>query len=381
MSRLALALLSIVFLASLGLASGQEGCRRCDKHGVVPCTRHSKEILEAEGRVLFCSVVARCSDCAGALVVDCKHCDGGPGNAAMEARRAVVAKWMEENPIEEHLGRPVPRCETDHFELVIDIHDTLKEGRKKVDPHMLMHLVADDTNHVGRRIEEHYDVVKDDLFAKMRMWLWAEAADHTSVVETFMRTSARGDFKLLGKNPVFSVWQEPGLFANVTQVRTVFTHNAGHMLISNLFRERDVGPIGGGWFDAGAGHWYEYDRFDRSLNYCIEEATAFSSFANGVWKAAMRRKVEKDDEPLIPPLLNVPTTAMSVVDQAVAWSFYDWLVANHREKLRPILRDLKQKKATRDILVEHIGLGVLPAEEAWRAWVIETYPKKEKRRR
>jgi hypothetical protein len=153
------------------------------------------------------------------------------------------------------------------------------------------------------------------------------------------------------------------------------------MLISNLFRERDVGPIGGGWFDAGAGHWYEYDRFDSSVNYCIEEATALSSFAGGVWRAAMRQLVSKAKEPLMPALLDIPTTAMNVQQQAICWSFYDWLVANHRESLRPILRDLKQKKPTRDVLNEHVGMGVIAADEAWRAWVLETYPKKEKKRR
>ncbi|MEM9378634.1 MAG: hypothetical protein AAGB93_01705 [Planctomycetota bacterium] len=392
MGRPDLAPAALVLATSFGLASlagpppdadgtAQEGCRRCDHRGVVPCKRHSDEIHEAETRVLFCSVVAGCEDCAGSLVVDCRHCDGGPDNAAMEARRAEVAKWMEASPIERHFGRSVPRCETDHFELVVDLTDKLKEGRKKVDPHTLMHRIADDTSHVGRRVTEHYEVVEDDLFAKMRMWIWKEPSDHASAVEAFMQTSARGDFKLLGKDPVFSVWQEPGLFASVGQIRTVFTHNAGHMLISNLFRERDVGAIGGGWLDAGAGHWYEYDRFDSSVNYCIEEATAASSYANGVWRAAMRRMLADDDEPRIAALLDVPTTAMNVEQQAVCWSFYDWLVANHREKLRPILRDLKQRKPTRDVLKEHIGLGVLAAEEAWRAWVAETYPKKEKRRR
>lgn len=331
---------------------------------------------------MFCSLAAHCEDCAGALFIDCKHCDGGPKNAEVEARRAEIAKWMEANPVEAHFGRKVARCETHRFEIVLDLQKTLKDGRKKVDPHLLMHMVADDCEHVSGRILEHYETDEEkEIFAKMRMWMWQSSEDHVSAVETFMRISARGDFKMLGKAPVFSVWLEPGLFSTVSGIRTVFAHNAGHMILSNMYRERDVGPIGGGWFDAGAGHWYEYDRFERSVNYCTEEATARTSFANGVWKAAMKKLLARTDDPQIPSLLNVPTTAMTVQQQAVCWSFYDWLVAEHRKSLRPILRGLKQKTPTRDLLKSELGLTVLQAEEAWRAWVDSTYPDREKKRR
>ncbi len=392
MARLLLALVSGFILVSLAplpdsisaaltAPSAQEGCRRCDKRGVVPCGKHSEEILAAEGRVHFCSVVAGCKECGGALVVDCKRCEGGPENAAMEARRVAVAEWMKQNEIEAHFGRPVARCETDHCELVFDLKGSFKVGRTKIDAHELMHLVADDTSHVCQRVVEHHGVEEEDIFAKMRMWIWESADDHKSAVETFMHTSARGDFKMLGKDPVFSVWREPGLFSSPGAIRTVFTHNVGHMMISNMFRERDVGPIGGGWYDAGAGHWYEYDRFDSSVQYCIEEATALSSFADGVWRAAMRKLVARSDEPLLPPLLDVPTTAMNVQQQAICWSFYDWIVANHQDKMRLVLRDLKQKKPTREVMREHFGVGVLQAEEAWKQWVLDTYPTREKKKR
>ncbi len=362
-------------------ASLDDGCRRCDHRGVSACSKHSSEILEAETRVLFCSVVAHCEDCHGSLVVDCPHCDGGPGSAAMEARLKEVAEWLSKSPVEAHFGREVPRCETRRFEVVLEVEGKFKENKKTIDAHGLMHLVADDCEFVARGVDEHFDIEDGDLFAKMRMWMWPTAKDHASAVLEFMRQSARGDFKLLGKDPVFSVWQEPGLFSSAPAIRSVFAHNAGHMLVSNLDRERDVSVIGGGWFDAGLAHWYEYERFGQSTNYCIEEASAGSSFANGVWKAAMRKLVKGTDGPLFLQQLDTATTAMDVTDQAICWSFYDWLVANHQPKIRPLLRGLKAATDTRELFKEHLDMTVLQAEEAWRAWVLETYPKKEKRRR
>ena len=141
------------------------------------------------------------------------------------------------------------------------------------------------------------------------------------------------------------------------------------MLVSNMFRELDISPHGGGWLDAGLGHWHEYARFDRSVQYCIEEANALDNFSNGVWRAAIRKMCERAASKggtLLPPLFNKTTTSMSAPEQAICWSFYDWLVAEHPSALRPILMGLKQKADARELLKEHLGMGLLKAEEAWR---------------
>ncbi len=356
------------------------GCKRCDHQGVVPCSKHSKDLLEAEGRVLFCSVIAGCETCGGTLQMDCKHCDGGPGVAAVAARRAEIQAWMAaSNEVEEHFGRPIPRCETPHLHLVMETGAKIKDGRKTVDPHWLMHQVADDCEHVAVAVTEHFKVEGDgDLPAKMRMWFWSKGKDHLSAVQAFMGIAAQGDFKMLGKDPVFSVWQQPGLFTTAPAIRSLFAHNIAHMLLSNLEAERDISILGGGWFDAGLGHWYEYDRFQRSTHYCTEEASAQGQFANGVWKAAMRKLVEGTESSLFVPVVTLSTTTMTAQQQAICWSFFDWLVANHVASLRPILDGLKVQRETRELFKEHLGMSVLAAEQAWRQWVSETYPKKEK---
>ncbi len=385
--RLHYVIASLALLAVSLKAPAQEGCQRCDHQGVVACKKHKNGLLEAEARVHFCSIAAACPDCQGTLTVDCRHCDGGPGVERMAERRREIQAWLESSEVAKHFGRSVPRCQSEHLELVFETGRKIKDGRKVIDPHELMHQVADDCEHVASRIVEHFDVVEDGetkgngFPAKMRMWLWSNPDDHASALETFLSTSARGDFKLLGRDPVFSVWQEPGFFATAPRIRSVFSHNMGHMLISNLERELDIGVTGGGWFDAGLAHWYEYERFKRSVIYCFEEASLPDKFANGVWKASMRKLVAKSEGGLFVPLLSKPTTAMSAQEQAVCWSLYDWLVAIHPAKLRPILTGLKAKVPTREIFKEHLGATTLEAEAAWKAWVMETYPKKDPTRR
>lgn len=385
--------LPFLFLGSV-FADDGEGCRRCDHRGVVPCTSHTKEILEHEPEVLFCSVAAACEDCAGALLIDCKHCKGGPDDHVIPERQAEVAAWMAKQPMAEFLGRPVPAVELPHIQLVIDT-GPLKRGKKMIDGHVIMHRVARDLNEVTRLLGEHYVLKGSEAFAalqesgdssaanqfkrdysnKMRMWIWNDPADHQKVMREFLSSTSTGDFKLLGRAPVFSVWTERE-FKTEPGVRRLFTHTAPHMLLSNLYQPLWTGDTGGGWFDAGSAHWYEYKIHELSVNYCIEEATLPLDFNGGVWRAPIRKWLKRVEEPFLPKLLPKNTGAMELPEQALCWSFYDWLVAEHVDALPKLQQGLKRKESSRDLLKETLGMPVLRIEEAWRAWVNETYPMK-----
>jgi hypothetical protein len=359
-------------LALCGLAlAGADGCRRCEQRGMIPCAAHP----EYEGGVLFCSVAAACTACGGSLLVDCKYCEGGPDTAVAAERLAVIQKWAPTGKLDELFGRTLPRFETERFHLVIETGE-LREGKKKVDQHQIGHHVAADVQAVERLMAPHFQVKEGDYRSRMRMWIWTSAKDHALAMEKFLGSTATGDFKILGMNPVFSVWTEKPHFDEVPEVRSLFAHNAAHMLLSNLHQPEWIGDIGGGWLDAAIGHWYEYAIFGRTTNYCIEEATLPESYENGQWRAAIRKRLESEKEPFLPVLITKNTGAMRQSEQALCWSFFDWLVANHPAVLRGIAEDLKQKKPTRSVLQERLGMDVLAAEAAWRAWVPAVYPTK-----
>lgn len=372
--RLLLALAMLMGAPFATEAATGDGCRRCDHRGVVACPEHKPELLELESHVQFCSLAAACEACHGALIVDCERCDSGPDSHLISERQAAVAEWLAGDRMSAFLERPVPHVETERFQLVVDT-GTLKDGKKKVDAHKIMHLVADDVEAVSALVAEQYGIGPKDYFSKMRMWIWKDPADHRAVMKEFLLSTSTGDFKLLGKDPVFSVWTEKP-FGTVPGVRRLFTHNAAHMLLSNLYKMLWTGDTGGGFFDAGAGHWYEYKLHGRSVNYCIEEATVPLDYNGGLWRAPIRKRLAKDDTRQLPRLLPLNTGAMELPDQALCWSLYDWLVAVHPDKLAPIQRALKDKRPGRDVLEEVLGQNVLRIEEAWREWVDATYPLK-----
>ncbi len=357
----------------------QESCPNCLHQGVLPCKEHedvpaSEEEPGPENPVLYCSWAANCAACGGTLWIDCPRCTRGERTKEIEERRALIRDWMEQNALERELARAVPRLESARFRLVIDVAQ-LPEGKKKVSGHALAHRLAHDLEHVAAKVSEHYQMEAQDYRAKMRMWLWSTLETHQQAQTKFQGTITTGDFKLLGRDPVFSVWTEPTNFDTVPKVRELFAHNAAHMLLSNAFQPTWVGDIGGGWLDAGLGHWYEYELFGHSTNYCLEEATLSENYENGQWRAAVRRRLEKEKDPFLPGLLPKRTGALAADEHALCWSFYDWLLTQPGV-VRKLMIDLKQKKAAREVLAQHLGMDLFAAEDAWRAWVSATYPLK-----
>jgi hypothetical protein len=369
----------IAALAALVPALLQESCPNCLHQGVLPCKAHTEVALEEEQPgpdtpTLYCSWAAACPECEGTLFIDCPRCPRGERTKEVEERRALVRTWMEQSSLERGLERSVPRLETNRYRLVVEVA-VLPEGKKKLSGHALAHVLARDLERVAARVGEHYAMTPQDYRAKMRMWLWSSLATHQAAQAKFQGTITTGDFKLLGRDPVFSVWTEPPLFDTVPKVRELFAHNAAHMLLSNAFQPTWVGDIGGGWLDAGLGHWYEYELFGRTLNYCLEESTLLENYAGGQWRAAVRKRLEKEKDPFLPGLLGKRTGQMSAAEHALCWSFYDWLLTQPGV-VRKLMIDLKQKKPAREVLAQHLGQDLFATEDAWRAWVSDAYPLK-----
>lgn len=337
-----------------------------------------EEEPSGENPIAYCSWAAACPKCTGTLWVDCTRCDHGEKTKEVDERRRLIQNWLETSQLVRTLGRPVQRLDTRRFALAIEVDELPDDerARKKTSGHALAHKIARDLEWVAANVAEHFQITEQDYRAKMRMWLWPTLAAHQKAQEHFQGTLTTGDFKVLGRDPVFSVWTEPPHFDTVPKVRALFVHNAAHMLLSNAFRPDWVGDTGGGWLDVGLGAWYEYQRFARVVNYCLEEATLLDEYEGGRWRAPVRRRLEREREPFLPGLITKRTGAFSTPENALCWSFYDYLLAAHPGVVRKLMEDLKQRKPARETLAQHLGMDLFATEDAWRAWVSEAYPVK-----
>lgn len=359
------------------------GCRACQKRGVTDCPDHEAGMRELEAGVL-CSVAAGCAKCAGALVLDCPKCEGGPESAAAEARRAECAAWLAQGrlPVEVALDRAVMRVESPHLHLAGEIGH-LKQGKKKVSGHQFFHDLARDGERAAALIADHYGIERArDLKAPMRLWFWQTEATHLQVMREHLKISGAGDVKILGRKPTFSVWTADQAFGDDhLELLTLGVHNFTHMMLSNAWDEVWCGDQGAGWFDGGAAHWYEEKIYARARHYCIDEAGSPPNWEDGVWRAAIRALLARREAAIFPELMRRQTGEMTPEEHALSWSVYDWLLAAHPTALAPTLKGLKAKRAAREVLPETIGMGVIEAEKAWRAWVAENYPAREKKPR
>ena len=360
-----------------------EGCRRCNFTGVIACKEHPKELGELESKVEFCSVAAQCEECSGSLLTACTKCEGGPKtNAMLKRREAIAERILQPRALESFLGTSLIRIETTHLRVTGDVAE-VREKKKRVSGHVFLHGVARDGEIVAELIDEHFRAKQKHYRSPMRLSFWESLETHAKVTGHFLGSGSTGDFKWLGKDPRFSVHCGDETFGfDAVNLHTLGVHNIAHMLISNVFTEMWVGDMGGGWFDSGSAHWYEEFVFKKVRHHCIDEISYGASYENGLWRAALRKQLSRDDgEAILPSLARKLTGSMTPLEHALSWSFYDWLVHHHMTKLAPILQGLKKRTPERELFAEYLGMDFRQTEEAWRAWVKETYPKKEPRRR
>lgn len=356
---------------------GPQGCRRCDHRGVVDCGEHDEELRALEPHV-FCNVNAACVDCGGALVIDCEKCDGGPENAAMEARRAELAAWAaQKHEVEGFVERALLRIDSPHLELLGSIDELQLTKKKRIGGHRFLHWLARDGEKAAVLIEQHYGAKREDFKAAQRLWFWQEMEDHKRIMADYLGSGGSGDFKALGRAPLFSVCTSDEVFGNdATALLTLGVHNVTHMMLSNHKREEWIGDLGAGWFDAGAAHWYEEKVFGIHRHYCVDEAPLPYDWNEGMWRAELRKLLDKEKDSILPALVRKQTGELRDYEHAQSWSVYDWLVATKPEALAPMLAGLKDRQPSRDLFQELLEMNLIEAEQAWRAWVDENYPRR-----
>ncbi|KAA3608054.1 MAG: hypothetical protein DWQ01_13325 [Planctomycetota bacterium] len=379
-------LCALLILAPLLQEDVQEeelaGCRRCDYRGVTDCKDHGKELLAMEQEVLFCSEAVQCETCGGSLLVPCKRCDGGPETKQRESRLAAIRKWQQrDKPVDVHLKRSLLHLEIPQFQLIFDVPE-LRNGKKKIRGHEFAHLLARDLNQLFELFCQDFGCELKDFRGPERMWFWGRAEDHRSVMTRFLFSTSAGDFKMLGKNPVFSVHTHDSAFqGSVDAIHSLGLHNAAHLLLSNLDVEMWVGDRRGGWFDAGVAHAYEEALLGSSTNYCIDEATMTPNYENGRWELALAKRLKKEEQAFIPAMLPQQTGTLTEEQHAMAWSVVDWIRHQHPEILRPMLNGFQKGRSTRDLFRDTLSLEIYQVEQLWRDWVAAEYPKRAKQKK
>lgn len=355
-----------------------KGCKLCHLEGVKECKKHGDRWLAAEAEVLYCSVAASCENCSGTLLIDCKRCTGGPGNLELEKRALRFERFeADPTPAQKLFERDLVRVITPHFDIIIDA-EKLKDGSKRMDAHEVAHALAREAEIAAEQFDAHLGAKLHHYTKRARIWYWGDKADHHKVNREVLGTNDDGAFKLFGPTPSYSCWTgDEGLKNAAMAIVSNGVHVGIHLLMSNVFRTEWIGNKKAGWFDVGAAHWYEENLFRRVSTYCIDEADANLNYENGQWRTAVRKYLVKNKKGLLPKLVQKISGTLWDEEHALGWSLYDWLVANHPKAIKPLLIGFKDRAETRDLFKKHLKMSIPQVEQAWRDWVMSSYPVKD----
>jgi hypothetical protein len=378
-------MLATLILVTAALFSAQvdedkvgTGCDFCKNRGAVACERHDKHLLPLEEQVRFCSIAANCKDCQGALLVDCKRCNGGPDSVILEKRLLTYKNYLESpSGPEELFDRLMPRVVTEHYDLIIDVAK-LKDGSRKLNGHEVAHLMAIELEKAAKLLNSHFGAKPFNNSRRTRIWYWNTLKDHKRVNLDLLKQNSEMGFSLYGVAPASSDWAgSKGLEFKAMNVISNAVHKGTHLRLSNLFRVEWIGNKKAGWFDIGAAHWYEDKLFQRVSTYCIDEANNDLDYEGGKWRVAMRKYLNKNRDGILPELVGKVSGTLRDYEHALAWSLYDWVATEHPKALKPLLMGYKDRVESRDLFRKHLDMTVLQVEAAWREWVAATYPVKD----
>jgi len=366
---------------SAAVAQDAPTCPACKNTGSVPCGKHGKDLaLEQAAGTVFCSVVAECKVCAGALALDCEKCSHATTEAELARRQQLVREWLaaRRTSVDRALGHPVLHLETTHVDLACAVR-AQAVGKEKLDTHALLHLYGTRIEALRTLFQETLHVGDRDMPGRLCVYMFRDAKDQGVIGprETGLGSAAAIGLKQMGPRFVYSMWQEPRSVPDDEALHRNIVHHVTHLLTSQVLPVLFLGNKSAGWIDEGLAHWFEDKVTGRCLNYCFEEVlvVAGTDWKGGRWRTPVRNLVDAGKAPSFAKLASLNTDQLTFEDHALAFAYVDFLITAHGgEKFRDLLRHVKNLKPLRDGLQSIYGWNPLTIEEPFQKWVKLHYP-------
>ncbi|TAJ24539.1 MAG: hypothetical protein EPO68_01280 [Planctomycetota bacterium] len=383
MSRAAICLLLALPFA-VALAAPQEPprpgsqavqkCTKCRSQGRMPCPEHEPDECQAETLVQYCSMVDGCKTCAGVGWIDCAACSDDAVEKDLAARRGEFARGRERlAPYEQVMGRELRMVEDANFVVIWEL-DELKVGKQRLGAHALAHLYLARMQAIRRSYMDALKANPADFKVKNLMMFWGLATDHHRAAAKWCEMTGDGSMKLMGAVANFTVCAARKYFPDDRGLHRHVAHNLSHLLLSHQAPSNWLGRVGAGWADEGLAHWIEDRALQECGTYCYEEVNTAEQPKPGPWRPAWRKAVAKGDVPGLPSLLSLNTDQLSAAQHTAAFSFVDYLLQLDGAKVDALFKLLRQRKPSRDALIEIYKKSPLELQSDWHAWVLATYP-------
>jgi len=144
------------------------------------------------------------------------------------------------------------------------------------------------------------------------------------------------------------------------------------------------------WLREGLAHWATRVNDERFAFFDTVEGAFVEKKSLLDWRPDVRELVLKDEATSFASLMRRHSFAeLDFEDHLVVWSKVDFLIAQGAEKFGAFVTDLKSRRnaaglpdgsgmddAQRDAFRDHYGWNLPQVENAWKAWVVESYSAK-----
>ena len=350
-------------------------CKPCKSTGKIACPEHPKEEAAWEQGAAFCSFIADCAVCKGAGFVDCKDCENTAAVAALAEKVAKLAGLrVELEKYDAEMGRKLRKGASAHFTLVWEI-DSLKVEKRVLGAHELLHLYLD-------RLERVFDLYVDllrarpgDIQKRQKIFVWWLGSDQQEATLRFCQQGSPHGVKLMGSDSAYSVCGNRQYFTTDERLHRNLVHSVSHLLFAHQTPSMWVGNQKAGWVEEGLAHVFEDRVFGICDNYCYEEVASNVDFKGGKYKVAVRKMIAEGKAPSVSEVIQRNTDQLKLAEHAIAMSLVDYLLQREPGKFDSFGKLLRAKVAVREALASSFGITPLELEAAWKAWVLESYPK------
>ena len=370
------ALLLLVPSHALAGDDDEVQCRSCDSTGMRVCKEHKKAECKLEDGLVYCNEFEGCELCAGTGFVDCTKCENEVASEELARRAAERVRNAEQHKwIHEKMERRVRLLETEHFRLVWEL-DSLKVNKKRLNGHQLAHLYGSRLERLWEDYANLFGATERSFKEKPLILVWWLPKDQVKSSSAFCNTGSRQGAKLLGSTPRFSLCGNKQFARDDDTLHRSIVHNVTHLLLSHQSPAFWIGNVKGGWADAGLAHWFEEKYWGVCTNYCYQEQNTQVGFKGGKYKVAVRKLVAEEKTTAAAVVFQKNTDTLTPLEHALSFSYVDYLLSIDGSKFSNLVRLLKKREPTRDALKEIYGMNPLEFESGWKAWVLETYPKR-----
>jgi hypothetical protein len=350
-------------------------CKTCKSSGTIPCPQHPKEECVWEKTALFCSFIADCPVCKGTGFVDCKDCDNPASDKQLAARILQVASLRPEvEKYDTQMGRKLRKAVSQHFTLVWEI-DSLKVEKRILGAHELTHLYLDRLEQLFTLYIELLKARPGEIAKRQKIFVWWLVNDQQEATLRFCQQGSQNGVKLMGSESAYSVCGNRQFFTTDERLHRNLVHSVTHLLFSHETPSMWIGNLKAGWVEEGLAHVFEDKIFGICDNYCYEEQNTNVDFKSGKYRVAMRKMLVEDKAPAVADVIQRNTDQLTLPEHVVAFSLVDYLLQREPGKFDLFGKKLRNKVPVRDALLAAFGITPLELETAWKAFVLETYPK------